>query len=58
MAPIGLATPLPLVVDKAIADLRPSFLWLGGGNVRIKLGCNVQEFVAKLQDCRVAEISS
>lgn len=58
MAPIGMATLLPTIVDSSILELKPSFVWLGGGHVQVKLGCKASEMPQSLPRCMVADITS
>lgn len=37
VTPIGMATPLPVIIDKPITELPQSEFWLGGGEVDLKL---------------------
>ena len=34
---------LPVILDQNIAELKPQYLWLGGGRKSLKLGCSVDE---------------
>ena len=34
---------LPVILDQQIADLKPQYLWMGGGRKSLKLGCSVDE---------------
>ncbi len=45
VTPVGLKTPLPLILSDEIANLQPDFFWMGGGEELLKLGISVQEFV-------------
>ncbi|KAK9785348.1 hypothetical protein WJX73_010804 [Symbiochloris irregularis] len=55
VTPIGMATPLPVLLSHRIANLQPDFFWMGGGEVDLKVGMRVSEFVAKyrpiVMDC-------
>ena len=46
VCPVGLAHGVPIVVAYAITRLAPGVVWLGGGEVHVKLKVNVAEFVA------------
>lgn len=37
-----------MVISKSIADLDPPFIWLGGGEVHLKLYVNVKELIEKV----------
>ena len=38
----------PVLVDRHIAELQPSYFWLGGGRVSLKLGISVPDFKSYL----------
>jgi prolyl-tRNA editing enzyme YbaK/EbsC (Cys-tRNA(Pro) deacylase) len=44
VAPIGCRMKIPIIVSHRIAELQPSFFWLGGGEVDLKLGLDWNEF--------------
>ncbi|ETP51871.1 hypothetical protein F442_03054 [Phytophthora nicotianae P10297] len=50
----GMKTFIPVVVAGAITELKPSFLWLGGGAESVKLRISVQDLVKAL-GARVAD---
>ncbi len=43
VTPIGMKASVPIIMDKNIADL--DFIWLGGGEVDVKWGVPVKEFI-------------
>ena len=45
VAPIGLRTPIPLVVCQRCLDVSPPFLFLGGGEVDMKLGISTSDLM-------------
>ena len=45
MSPLGLRTPLPILLSAPIARLPAGELWLGGGEPDLKLRVESQEFV-------------
>lgn len=45
VTPVGLRTPLPLIMSHEIANLQPDFFWMGGGEELLKLGVNVKQFI-------------
>ena len=45
VTPVGMSTPLPILLSHHIADLHPNFFWMGGGEVDLKLGMFVSDFV-------------
>jgi prolyl-tRNA editing enzyme YbaK/EbsC (Cys-tRNA(Pro) deacylase) len=48
VTPIAVATPeLPIVLSERIARLQPDVFWLGAGDVDLKLGMRVCDFVAR-----------
>ena len=46
VAPLDMATPIPIIVCASIRDLNPAYIWLGGGEVDLKIRLNVEEFIA------------
>lgn len=36
---------IPVVLSKAITELNPAYLWLGGGEVDLKLGMSIDDFM-------------
>jgi prolyl-tRNA editing enzyme YbaK/EbsC (Cys-tRNA(Pro) deacylase) len=59
VSPIGIATPLPVVLSHRIKDLVPDWFWIGAGEVDLKVGMRVSEFIAHYQplvlDCTYDE---
>lgn len=45
VTPVGLKTNIPIVLSHKIAELVPSFFWMGGGEEDLKLGMIVDEFI-------------
>lgn len=45
VTPLGLKTPMPIVLDKSIIRLQPPEMWMGGGEVSLKWNVRVAEFV-------------
>ena len=39
-----LKTRLPVLLSEAVAKIEPSFFWMGGGELRLKLGLTVRDF--------------
>lgn len=46
VTPVGLKTPMPLVLDKELTTLEPPMFWMGGGEVNLKLSVDTQEFIS------------
>ncbi|CAN8075012.1 unnamed protein product [Agarophyton chilense] len=44
VTPLGLSTPMPVVVAKQISELRPEEFWLGAGEVSLKWRVLLPEF--------------
>lgn len=44
VTPLGLLTPMPVVVAKQITELRPEEFWLGAGEVSLKWRVQIDEF--------------
>jgi len=47
VSPIGIKTPLPVIMSHQIAKLQPDFFFLGAGEVDLKVGFSAAEFVEK-----------
>lgn len=45
VTPVGMLTPIPIILSNRIAELEPRFFWMGGGEVDLKLGMSVDDFV-------------
>lgn len=57
VTPFGLLDKsVSIVVSKAIMDVTPAFMWMGGGHVDLKLGMSVDHFVAAL-DALILDVS-
>jgi prolyl-tRNA editing enzyme YbaK/EbsC (Cys-tRNA(Pro) deacylase) len=48
ITPFLMKNNIPVVLSKSILDLHPKYLWMGGGEVELKLGMSVEEFVQVL----------
>ncbi|GLC41642.1 hypothetical protein PLESTB_000693600 [Pleodorina starrii] len=49
VSPIGMRERLPMLLSHRIARLQPGEFWLGAGEVDLKVGMNVDEFIAAYQ---------
>jgi prolyl-tRNA editing enzyme YbaK/EbsC (Cys-tRNA(Pro) deacylase) len=47
VSPIGIKTPLPIIMSHKLAQLHPGFFFLGAGEVDLKVGFSAAEFVDK-----------
>jgi prolyl-tRNA editing enzyme YbaK/EbsC (Cys-tRNA(Pro) deacylase) len=47
VCPVGNPIKVPIIVSQKIVDLKPDFIWLGGGEVDLKLGFSMKEFIEK-----------
>lgn len=56
ISPLGMLTPIPLIVCSSAASVRPSFLWLGGGAVNVKL-CIPTADLVRITGALVADVS-
>jgi prolyl-tRNA editing enzyme YbaK/EbsC (Cys-tRNA(Pro) deacylase) len=56
VTPLGMHTSMPVIVSEACAQLNPSFVWLGGGAVDVKLCITVADLI-KTTNALVANIS-
>jgi prolyl-tRNA editing enzyme YbaK/EbsC (Cys-tRNA(Pro) deacylase) len=45
VTPFGLLEDVPVLMASAIRDVKPAFIFMGGGHVDLKLGMAVEEFV-------------
>ncbi|KAJ7553399.1 hypothetical protein O6H91_06G096400 [Diphasiastrum complanatum] len=45
VTPLNMRTNIPVILSEKILKLEPNFLWLGGGEVDLKLGMRVQDFM-------------
>lgn len=45
ITPFLMNTKLPVILSAAIARLSPRHFWLGGGEIDLKLGISVDEFI-------------
>jgi hypothetical protein len=45
VSPIGIKTPLPIILSHEITKLQPDFFFLGAGEVDLKVGFSAAEFV-------------
>lgn len=44
VTPLGLKTPMPVVLDKAIIKLQPPVMWMGAGEVSLKWSVQIDDF--------------
>jgi len=56
VTPACLAHPIPIVISHRIGELTPSFFFMGGGHVDLKLAVDFDQFV-KGYDAIVADIT-
>lgn len=57
VSPFGmLDRTIPIIVSKSVLDVKPRFIWMGGGHKELKLGMAVSEFVNAV-DAIVLDIS-
>ena len=45
LTPCGCKSVLPIVLALPIAQLQPDFFWMGGGEVNLKMGLRVADFI-------------
>eukprot|EP00882_Tetradesmus_deserticola_P012568 GHRQ01013321.1.p2 GENE.GHRQ01013321.1~~GHRQ01013321.1.p2 ORF type:complete len:135 (+),score=65.57 GHRQ01013321.1:1563-1967(+) len=59
VSPIGIKTPLPIILSHRIAKLEPDFFFIGAGEVDLKLGLHASEFIEQYRpmvlDCTYDE---
>lgn len=55
VTPVGMRSPLPIIMSHHIQNLQPGYFWMGGGEVDLKLGLPTAEFISAynplLLDC-------
>mmetsp|Transcript_8803 Transcript_8803/g.14999 ORF Transcript_8803/g.14999 Transcript_8803/m.14999 type:complete len:221 (+) Transcript_8803:60-722(+) len=56
VCPFGLSTPIPVLLCASCLQLSPPFLWMGGGEVNVKLGIPVSDFI-RATGAFVADVS-
>lgn len=56
ISPLGMLTPIPVIICTGAASVRPSFLWLGGGAVDVKLCVPVSDLI-RCSGALVADVS-
>ena len=56
VSPFGLLTELPIVICKRCLDVRPPYLFMGGGKVDVKLGISIGDFL-RSTNAIVGEVS-
>lgn len=56
VCPFGLLTPIPVLLCASCLQLSPPFLWMGGGEVDVKLGLPVSDFI-RATGALVADVS-
>ncbi|KAI8344694.1 hypothetical protein BC941DRAFT_508215 [Chlamydoabsidia padenii] len=55
VCPVGMKTPIPMIMAESITRLNPPVMFLGAGHVDWKLGIPVQDFIIKT-GCFVANL--
>lgn len=45
VTPFLMQSQIPVVLSKSITELNPRYFWMGGGEVDLKLGMSVEEFI-------------
>lgn len=54
--PFLMQTNMPIILTEKVTTLQPAYFWMGGGEVELKLGMSVEEFV-KVTQAYVADVS-
>lgn len=54
--PFLMKTSMPIILTARVAELQPAYFWMGGGEVELKLGMSVSEFV-QVTKAYVADVS-
>jgi len=58
VCPVGMKTDMPIIVSKKLLELDPPYVWLGGGEVDLKMGINVNELLKQVPNTYVADVVS
>lgn len=56
ITPFLMKTNIPIIISKSLTELTPKFFWMGGGEVELKLGMSIDEFLG-LTKAHIADIS-
>jgi len=48
VSPVGMSVAIPIILSKRIIDLIPKYIYMGGGEVDLKLGLSVDEFIQRM----------
>jgi len=48
VTPFGLLSNIPIVLTDKVMSIHPSYIWMGGGHIHLKLGIAIKDFVDKL----------
>lgn len=54
--PFLMKTSMPIILTARVAELQPAYFWMGGGEVELKLGMSVSEFV-QVTKAYIADVS-
>lgn len=57
VSPFGLLTPIPIIICSRCLAVKPPYLYMGGGEIDVKLGISVCDFL-RSTGAIVGEISS
>jgi len=55
VTPFGLNEDIPVILSSVLVSL--GYFWMGGGHVHLKLGLAVSDFVGKVKNVKVMEVS-
>jgi len=55
VTPFGLNEDIPIILSSVLVSL--GYFWMGGGHVHLKLGLAVSDFVGKVKNVKVMEVS-
>lgn len=53
MTPFCLNTKIPILISEKIIDLTPKCIWLGGGDIDLKIRIGLDEFITKFKDSEI-----
>ena len=49
VSPFGLVCPIPVVICQNITNITPAYIYLGAGDVDVKVGLSIEDFLNGLQ---------
>jgi len=56
VCPFGMKTRIPIILSKRIVDELNGEIWIGGGEVDLKLAVNLKEFLSVVSPLFIADV--